>query len=142
MTLRDLLEPGTGQTMTPYRALRAVGHYLDREKPTPDPWYPPGDGWREHHGGACPVPVGSVVEWIYRYQREARKCSDRLPIPAVDLADGWEHDPTDPSVDIVAYRVVQPPTESRGDADWSRLDQRRQAFAAAEVSDRTRRGDG
>jgi len=35
-TLKDLLEPGTGRTMTPRRALRAVGHYLDREAPGPE----------------------------------------------------------------------------------------------------------
>lgn len=38
-TLKDLpalLEPGTGHTVTPARALRAVGHYLDREAPGPD----------------------------------------------------------------------------------------------------------
>jgi hypothetical protein len=39
-TLAHHLEPGTGHTLTPARALRAVGHYLDRERPVavdPDP---------------------------------------------------------------------------------------------------------
>jgi hypothetical protein len=33
VTLAHYLEPGTGHTLTPARALRAVGYYLDRERP-------------------------------------------------------------------------------------------------------------
>ena len=38
--LAGLLDPGTGRTKTPAEALRAVGLYLDRERPVsvdPDP---------------------------------------------------------------------------------------------------------
>ena len=114
-TLAYYLDPDGPGRMTPREALRAVGHYLDRERPVATPWTPPGRGWVTWHGscaeGPPGVPRGAVVEWIYRYEREARRqwVNHRSTVDSIAVAGGWVHDPDDSSVDIVAYRIVSVP---------------------------------
>ncbi len=64
------------------------------------------DGWVEWHGGECPVPGLTDVEVRYR--------SGIHSYIAADEQD-WVHDPSWPSVDIIAYRIVPAtPTEESG----------------------------
>jgi|GEM_PF-7003054 len=72
-TLAHHLEPGTGHTLTPARALRAVGHYLDRERPVaveqpkrewPGPWRKPALWWLrewEHDTGNVVAAADTVA---------------------------------------------------------------------------------
>ncbi len=70
-----------------------------------------GDGWREWHGGECPVASDAVVMLRFREGEETRRAS---------RASGWRwsHRVGNSSGDIVAYKIVEsggvkPPTEER-----------------------------
>lgn len=56
------------------------------------------DGWIEWGGGPCPAPRWSSVEMMARngtiWTRDDPQNED------------WAHEPNDPDMDIIAYRVV------------------------------------
>lgn len=67
------------------------------------PWYPPGEGWIEWHGGPNPVP-GALVDVLEQYGRD-----QKIIAPWPGHSEEWDWDyKGDPDGVIVAYRVVTP----------------------------------
>ncbi|WP_421696877.1 hypothetical protein [Ancylobacter sp.] len=88
------------------------------------PWYPPGEGWVEWHGGPNPVP-GAEVEILLRSERETLTYEPEVMRSVV--AEPWEHEGF--GEDTVAYRVVTPyPTA----VDRALLDEMVKALVACE----------
>lgn len=90
--------------------------------PQNTPWYPPGEGWVEWHGGENPV-SGAVVQVLLQYERAEQDASDS-PAPSDEW--DWDHK-EDAECRIVAYRVVTPAPST---VDRALFDEMVEALAA------------